>query len=340
MRGGEEEEGGKQGAAERQEAKGAGTSQGIQVRGLSQEKDDNDGLPDESPAKRKSKSKKEKAADQGSSASKAAPWVTEAKEAGEAAAGVGVEAKSWPSPLQADVEQAPSLMMSGAAATCEGEKLFMAKFNLWPSDTSSGEVPTTGSSTALGPAAVPEEAPAPAESMSRAAPAAGLRFTYQFQKRPTTSRSGGRRRVWVSLSRSAGGGDACCCKKARARRFARRRRRVPVYCRSDAYRSGGAVASPPRQHRAADGIEQRRHGALLGLRLDGGRQLAGPSGVQRQRCLVPLTSNERILVLSDVARGLAYLHSEVRVIHRDVKSANVLLYRGCHVWPCWGLWHR
>ena len=46
--------------------------------------------------------------------------------------------------------------------------------------------------------------------------------------------------------------------------------------------------------------------------------------------LVPLTANERVLVLSDVARGLAYLHSEVRVIHRDVKSANVLLDRGCH----------
>ena len=46
--------------------------------------------------------------------------------------------------------------------------------------------------------------------------------------------------------------------------------------------------------------------------------------------LLPLTANERILVLSDVARGLAYLHSQVRVIHRDVKSANVLLDRGCH----------
>jgi serine/threonine protein kinase len=45
--------------------------------------------------------------------------------------------------------------------------------------------------------------------------------------------------------------------------------------------------------------------------------------------LVPLTANERIVVLSDVARGLSYLHSEVRVIHRDVKSANVLLDRGC-----------
>ena len=58
---GEEEEGGKQGAAERKKAEGAGTSQGIEGRGLPQEKDD-DVLPDESPA-------------------------TEAKEAGAAAAG-------------------------------------------------------------------------------------------------------------------------------------------------------------------------------------------------------------------------------------------------------------
>jgi serine/threonine protein kinase len=45
---------------------------------------------------------------------------------------------------------------------------------------------------------------------------------------------------------------------------------------------------------------------------------------------VPLTVNERILVLSDVVRVLPYLHSEACVIHRDVKSANVLLDRGCH----------
>jgi chitin elicitor receptor kinase 1 len=46
--------------------------------------------------------------------------------------------------------------------------------------------------------------------------------------------------------------------------------------------------------------------------------------------LVPLTVNERVLVLSDVGRGLVYLHSEVCVIHRDVKSANVLLDRDYH----------
>jgi serine/threonine protein kinase len=45
--------------------------------------------------------------------------------------------------------------------------------------------------------------------------------------------------------------------------------------------------------------------------------------------LVPLTANERVILLSDVARGLAYLHSELCVIHRDVKSANVLLDEGC-----------
>jgi hypothetical protein len=44
---------------------------------------------------------------------------------------------------------------------------------------------------------------------------------------------------------------------------------------------------------------------------------------------VPLTSKERILVLSDVLRGLAYLHAEVRVNHRDVKSASVLIDHGC-----------
>jgi serine/threonine protein kinase len=44
---------------------------------------------------------------------------------------------------------------------------------------------------------------------------------------------------------------------------------------------------------------------------------------------VALTAKQRILVLSDVARGLAYLHSVVRVMHRDVKSANVLLDHGC-----------
>jgi hypothetical protein len=35
--------------------------------------------------------------------------------------------------------------------------------------------------------------------------------------------------------------------------------------------------------------------------------------------LVSLTVNERILILSDVTRGLPIFHLEVRVIHRDVK---------------------
>jgi hypothetical protein len=102
------EEDGKQGAAERKEAEGAGMSQGIQVRGQSQEKDDDDGLQDESSAKRK----KKRAGVQVASASKTTPWATEAKEAGSAAAGVRVEAKSWSPPLHADVEHAPSCLIS------------------------------------------------------------------------------------------------------------------------------------------------------------------------------------------------------------------------------------
>ena len=41
-----------------------------------------------------------------------------------------------------------------------------------------------------------------------------------------------------------------------------------------------------------------------------------------------LTASERILIVSDVARGLAHLHTHAKVVHRDVKSANVLLDRG------------
>jgi hypothetical protein len=91
---------------------------------LSQEKDDEDDLPDESSAKsRSSKTNKEKEGDQGASASKTEPWVTEATEAGAVAAGVGVEAKLWPAPLQGDVQHAARIM-----SATETEALFMSKF--------------------------------------------------------------------------------------------------------------------------------------------------------------------------------------------------------------------
>jgi serine/threonine protein kinase len=60
-----------------------------------------------------------------------------------------------------------------------------------------------------------------------------------------------------------------------------------------------------------------------------GGSLQDRLGCRGSGTLVQLTANKRILVLSDVARGLAYLHSEVRVIHHEVKSANVLLDEGC-----------
>ncbi len=81
-----------------------------------------------------------------------------------------------------------------------------------------------------------EEAPAPAESMSRAAPAAagayltGPRFTYQSLSVATNN-----------FKKRLGGGGR------------------------------GSVFHPARQHRAAAGIEQGRHGALLSVRIDGGR---------------------------------------------------------------------
>jgi serine/threonine protein kinase len=60
--------------------------------------------------------------------------------------------------------------------------------------------------------------------------------------------------------------------------------------------------------------------------------MEGGSLEERLACTggcAPLTASERMIVLSDVARGLAFLHTEVRVIHRDVKSSNVLIDRGC-----------
>jgi hypothetical protein len=86
----EEGEERKQEAAERKEAGAA--SQGLQGRGLSQQKDTEDHLPDESSDERtSSKAHKKKGEDQGGSACKTEPWATGAKEAGAVAAGVGVK---------------------------------------------------------------------------------------------------------------------------------------------------------------------------------------------------------------------------------------------------------
>jgi hypothetical protein len=102
---------------------------GVSVkRVLSQEQDADDDLPVESSAKRRSsKANKKKGGDQEGSACKTAPWATLAKKARAVAAGVGLEANSWPAPLRADVQQATSIL-SAAAATAEAEALFMSKF--------------------------------------------------------------------------------------------------------------------------------------------------------------------------------------------------------------------
>jgi ubiquitin C len=137
-----EEEGHEEEAAEKKEAGAA--SQGIQGRGLSQEKDDEDDLPDESSAKRRrSKVHKKKGGDQGDSACKTEPWATAAKEAGAVAAGVGVEAKSWPAPLQA----------ASTMSAAEAEALFMSKFGNLSDGGGEGEKDTgaeAGSATGEG----------------------------------------------------------------------------------------------------------------------------------------------------------------------------------------------
>ncbi len=61
----DDDNGDQQGSVERKKTEGVGTSQGIQGRGLSQEKGDDDSLPDESSVKKKNKSKKKSVGDQG-----------------------------------------------------------------------------------------------------------------------------------------------------------------------------------------------------------------------------------------------------------------------------------
>ncbi len=78
-----------------------------------------DDLADESSAKRRSsKGNKKKGGDQVDSACKTAPWATEAREAGAVEAGLGVEAKSWPAPLQADVQ------LEAGSGSGEGDDVF------------------------------------------------------------------------------------------------------------------------------------------------------------------------------------------------------------------------
>jgi interleukin-1 receptor-associated kinase 4 len=225
-------------------------------------------------------------------------------------------------------------MRQKSAERKEAESMFWAKFNLSPTDVSSGEAPTAGSTTALGPAAAPEEAPAPAKSMSQAAPAAGgagPRYMYQYLSIATNN--------FEKRLGSGGCGSVFQGVLASGTRVAVKRLELGV-----AAGAGAAGLSMTDQMRTeVEVLSQVQHVnivPLLGWSKDGMAPclvyalMEGGSLQDRLACrgsgaLVPLTANERILVLSDVARGLAYLHSEVRVIHRDVKSANVLLDRGC-----------
>jgi len=101
---------------------------------------------------------------------------------------------------------------------------------------------------------------------------------------------------------------------------------------SDANRSAGAVAGAAPKRRAASGEQYRWRVAMFGQRSDEGCSLQ-----DRLACIqtgqVPLTANERILVLSEVARGLAFLHSEAKVIHRDVKVIHRDNFRTIPLFP-------
>jgi len=87
---------------------------------------------------------------------------------------------------------------------------------------------------------------------------------------------------------------------------------------------------------------------LLGSSTDGASPclvyalMEGGSLQDRLACItgqVPLTANERIFVLSDVARGLSFLHSEAKVIHRDVKVIHREVFKKIPLFPLVPLKH-
>jgi len=52
---------------------------------------------------------------------------------------------------------------------------------------------------------------------------------------------------------------------------------------------------------------------------------------------VPLSWSARVQIALDAARGLEYIHEHTKpaYIHRDIKSANILLDKECHAKvPC------
>ena len=104
-------------------------------------------------------------------------------------------------PLQADVEHAPSTI-----SAAEAEAIFMVRFNLSPSGGPSGASLTDASTAAVGSVASPEEAPAPAaaESMSRAEPAAAeavASFVSDSFRRPLTMDERTEIEKWFALGR-------------------------------------------------------------------------------------------------------------------------------------------
>ncbi len=92
-------------------------------------------------------------------------------------------------------EEQEEEMRQKSAERKEAESLFWAKFNLSPSDVSSGAVPTAASTAATSPsiprlAAASSEETAPENLVLRAAPAAAeavARFTYQSLSTATSN---------------------------------------------------------------------------------------------------------------------------------------------------------
>jgi serine/threonine protein kinase len=102
----------------------------------------------------------------------------------------------------------------------------------------------------------------------------------------------------------------------------------PRQCLVFEFMAGGSLNA-----RLKEGRRAPQHSSHLNARLKEGRRLGEGEGKCLAAAAQPLTAEERFGIASDVARGLAYLHTAylhldalpTPLIHQDVKSDNILL---------------
>jgi hypothetical protein len=253
-------------------------------------------------------------------------------EGGRGAGDEGSLAKAPPSSsAQAGFDAAQCAAVEAVRATTQAEQMFMSRFNLSPARAAScvSSSPATGSTVAAAACARVSEAcadtsgapAAPAAAMHALAVRAGQAARFKFTDLLAATGNFGKQ-----LGAGGSGSVFQGTLKSSATQIAEKKLEFAAGSEMQV-----ALAHMQTEVQVLSQVTHLNIVQLLGWSNDGEAPclvyalVAGGSLQDRLMCCengVPITAKERILVLSDVLRGLAYLHAEVRVIHRDVKSGS------------------